>query len=310
MFKRNFTIEKKLIDKIFVINIIILFVTIFSFASADELKNVLNKVYELGSKSAENYIDNHLTGPGDTEVSIQLKKKNKPTGSIMVIRPLKINDENLIFYQAQIKSHHVLGDNRQTINFGIGNRILSDNKSFFWGYNSFLDLDTESNTRLGLGTELKSSAFDFTGNYYLDALGGDTQVGSNTERVLDGYDLNITGLIPYLPWAKINYTHYEWKVEKNSNNIQGKIYSGELYLSNNLNLEFGYDDNNINGNRDFIRLTYFSGRKERPTIKDGTSSVAFENSDVSKNMLTKVKRNNIINLEVASSGIVIARGTN
>ena len=39
----------KLIDKIFVINIIILFVTIFSFsfASADELKNVLNKVYEL-----------------------------------------------------------------------------------------------------------------------------------------------------------------------------------------------------------------------------------------------------------------------
>ena len=127
-----------------------------------------------------------------------------------------------------------MGDDRQTINFGIGSRILSDDKSFFWGYNSFLDLDTVSNTRLGLGTELKSSAFDFTGNYYSDVLGGGNQVGSNTERVLDGYDLNIAGLIPYMPWAKINYTHYKWKAEKNSDNTQGKIYSGELYLLNNL----------------------------------------------------------------------------
>ena len=141
-------------------------------------------------------------------------------------------------------------------------------------------------------------------------MGGGNQVGSNTERVLDGYDLNIAGLIPYMPWAKINYTHYEWKAAKNSDNTQGKIYSGELYLSNNLTLDIGHDDNNINDNRNFIRLTYVIGRKERPTIEDGISSVAFENSDVSKNILTKVKRNNIINLEVASSGVVIARGTN
>ena len=45
-------------------------------------------------------------------------------------------------------------------------------------------------------------------------------------------------------------------------------------------------------------------------MADGLSDQAFENSDVSKDMLTKVRRSNVITLEVETSGVVIARGSN
>ena len=59
---------------------------------------------------------------------------------------------------------------------------------------------------------------------------------------------------------------------------------------------------------DFIKLTYKYGGKDRPNISDGFSSTAFENSDVREEMLTKVKRSNIITLEVQSTGVVISNG--
>ena len=41
-----------------------------------------------------------------------------------------------------------------------------------------------------------------------DLLGGGKKVSSNTERVLNGYDLNIIGNI--FPWADLVYTNYTW----------------------------------------------------------------------------------------------------
>ena len=102
--------------------LLILILIIFnpSLAFADDIESVLNKVYTKGSKVAEGYIQNLLDGQGDTEVSISAKNENKPTGTIMVVRPLSINDSDLTFYQAQLNSFHVLGDTRQSMNFGIG----------------------------------------------------------------------------------------------------------------------------------------------------------------------------------------------
>ena len=191
--------------------VIILSLFITTVANANELENTLNKVYDKGSDAAENYISNLLDGPGDTEVSIGTKRNNKPTGSIMIVRPMSVEEDSVLFYQAQLNSYHVFGDDRQSINYGIGKRFLSDDKSTFWGINTFLDLDIETNSRLGFGTEFRASAFDINGNYYLDAQGGGNKVGNNTERVLDGYDLNITGQVPYTPWAHITFNNYEWK---------------------------------------------------------------------------------------------------
>ena len=291
-------------------NLYLIFLLLFFIpaSNANELENTLNKVYDKGSDVAESYISNFLNGAGDTEVSIGKKKNNKPTGSIMIVRPMIVEEDSVLFYQAQLNSYHVLGDDRQSINYGIGKRFLSDDKSTFWGINTFLDLDIETNSRLGFGTEFRASAFDINGNYYLDAQGGGNKVGTNTERVLDGYDVNITGDLPYVPWAHITYNDYEWKKEKGSKNSKGSIYTATLDLTNNLTVEIERDDNNLTNNSNFAKLIYVAGSKKRPNAEDGFSSTAFQSSDVSKEMLTKVKRSNIITLEVEGTGVVIANG--
>ena len=155
---------------------------------------------------------------------------------------------------------------------------------------------------------MKASNFNVSGNYYLDAMGGSQNVGSDTERVLDGYDIEIEGQLPYAPWANVSYNSYTWEAIKASSDSEGDIYSTTINLSNDLTLKAGYDDNNISDSMDFIKLTYKFGGKDRPTISDGFSTTAFENSDVREEMLTKVKRSNIITLEVESTGVVITNG--
>ena len=281
---------------------------IFTSVSADNLESVLNKVYNKSSKAAEGYIENLVDGPGDTEVSISAKNENKPTGTIMIVRPLTVNENDLTFYQAQLNSYHILGDTRQSINYGIGKRFLAEDGSSFLGVNSFFDADIEFNSRLGFGTEFRTSNFNVTGNYYLDVLGGANEVGSSTERVLDGYDFEIEGQVPYAPWANVSLTTYQWEAIRGSTDSEGDVYSTTLNLTNNLTLEAGYDDNNINDSMDYFKITYIYGGKNRPTIGDGFSNTPFEDSDVREEMLTKVKRSNIITLEVESTGVVISNG--
>ena len=127
--------------KIILSIIAILFLTA---ANAIELESTLNKVYEKGSDVAESYISNILDGPGDTEVSLGKKRNNKGTGTIMIVRPYSIGEDSVLFYQAQLNSYHVNGDARQSVNYGVGKRFLSDDKSFFWGMNSFIDLEAFS----------------------------------------------------------------------------------------------------------------------------------------------------------------------
>ena len=87
------------------------------------------------------------------------------------------------------------------------------------------------------------------------------------------------------------------------------MYKGQFYLTKSLSLEAGIDDNNITLEDNFFRLTYVHPPKDRTTLQDGfISNNAFENSDVRKEMLTKVKRSNKIVVEVEASGVVISNG--
>ena len=296
--------------------IIILFIALLisNASNANELENALNKAYDKGSEMAEGYLGNLLSGPGDTEVSIgkqrnEKKGYTKPTGSIMIVRPYSFTEDRVFFYQAQLNSYPVQGEIRQSVNYGIGKRFLSEDKSHFWGYNTFFDLDTELNSRFGLGSEFKASNFNVSGNYYLDAgIGEDQNVGATIERVLNGYDINVSGQVPYAPWANINYNNYTWVADKATQDSTGEIISGNFNLSNNYTLEMGMNNNNLSGNASFAKLTYVHGAKKRSNMNDGFSSTAFQDSDVSTEMLTKVKRSNIITLEIEGTGVVIANG--
>ena len=295
--------------------LILLFLAICPVAAyADSLEDVINKVYEKGENKLEGFIAEKLfNGPGDTEISINTKRDAKPEYSIMIVRPINIHDDRLNFYQLQISNHSVLGNARQTLNLGYGHRFLASDKTKFVGFNTFLDRDIHSNSRMSVGAEIKSTVFEANGNFYKalsESDGAGNSVGSNQERVLDGYDINLVGQVPNMPWANIVYTDYKWKKSKNSKDSEGTILKTEINLSNTLTLEAGFDDNNITKSEEFLKLTYSYPPKDRPTALDGLSDTAFEMSDVSGEMLTKVRRTNTITVEVEASGVVIARGSN
>ena len=290
--------------------ILILILTFFisNAVNAAELNDVLNKAYQEASKSAEGYISNLISGQGDTEVSILERNNENTEFSIMVVRPLEIKDDNLLFYQGQISQHDVNKKSRQALNLGLGYRMLSDDGSYFSGVNTFLDVDSEENYRAGVGFELRSSSFELNGNYY-NALSGGVTVGDETNRALNGHDITAVGQAPYLPWIDLSLSSYEWEAEQNSKNSKGEVYKGQFYLTKSLSLEAGIDDNNITLEDNFFRLTYVHPPKDRTTLQDGfISNNAFENSDVRKEMLTKVKRSNKIVVEVEASGVVISNG--
>ena len=103
--------------------------------------------------------------------------------------------------------------NKSTLNLGYGHRFLSNDKTKFVGFNTFVDRDIHSNSRMSVGAEIRSSAFEANGNVYkalTESDGGGNDVGTTVERVLDGYDMNLVGQIPNMPWANIVYTDYKW----------------------------------------------------------------------------------------------------
>ena len=291
--------------KILIISLSLLY---FTASNAVDLNSVLNKVYQKSSKNTESYLENLFSGPGDTEVSIMGKNTNKPEASIMIVRPLKIQDDSVLFYQGQVSNYSVVGKERQGLNLGLGYRNLSDDGSSFYGVNSFVDSDSEENLRASLGLELRSSNFELNGNYY-EALSGGIKVGSDTNRALSGHNISVVGQMPYVPWANLSVSSYEWDAAKNSKNSKGEVYKAELNLTNSISLEAGVDDNNISLENNFARLTYTYPGRERATMLNGlVSSDAFENSDVREDILSKVKRSNQITVEVESSGVIISNG--
>ena len=291
--------------------ILVLILTFFisTAANAAELNDVLDNVYKEASKSIEGYTHNLISGQGDTEVSI-IKKNNENTEvSIMVVRPLEIQDDNVLFYQGQISRYDDVNKlSRQALNTGLGYRKLSDDGSYFSGVNTFFDIDSKKNYRAGFGFEVRSSSFELNGNYY-NKLSGTVTDGDEKSRVLNGHDITAVGQAPYLPWIDLSLSSYEWVADKNSINSKGEVIKGQFYLTKSLTLEAGLDDNNITLEDNFFRLTYVYPSKDRTTLQDGfISSNAFENSDVRKEMLTKIKRSNKIVLEVEASGVVISNG--
>ena len=289
----------------------ILLITLISNLSSSEniessIKKVGNSFYSFGSSSLEKVIDS-FGGNGETEVGITAGEDMKPLGHISVTREISEKNNSVLFYQTQINNYKVRSDDRQALNFGIGYRELSEDKSFFYGGNVFFDVDSKQNTRSSIGAEFKASVFSLTANRYIKLSGANT-VGSYTERTLSGYDLILTGQVPFVPWAQINFTNYQWDKINNSKESKGNKFSGELYVTKNILIEAGVDDNDISGSDEFISVAYTWPGIEKPTLFDGIiSKSAFEGSNVENQMLTKIKRNNRIVLEVEGEGVTISR---
>lgn len=260
--------------------------------SAEIKDNLLNK----SSKVITKYVSNLIPGEGLTEVSIDLRDNYKPDFSILGVRELKKIDNGNYFTQFSIISTESNNDERYVGNLGLGTRRLNDDKTIMTGFNTFLDYDDYGNARGSIGAELRNSVLELTSNYYKRIEDGD----SNVEKVLDGYDVQLTSQIPYLHWANAFYNQYQWYGVSRPD-IKGAKYGAELFLTPYINFELAYDDKDETGLKDetYAKLQFIYPGRQGPTFwGSGVSSSMWKTEkDLTDQLLIKVKRTNRIMVE-------------
>ena len=275
--------------------ILIVFTLIYCVNSnAEELSNKI-------AESASDYISNLIPGEGTTEVSIQLRENYKPDFSILGVRELDKNDSKNTFIQFSLFNTEKLNKERYVGNLGLGKRFLSDDTYTLTGFNAFLDYDHYGNTRASIGAEIKNAVMGLHSNYYKKI-----DNGSVDEKVLDGYDIELSSQIPYLHWADAFVSSYKWKgIDRDD--IEGTKLGSEMFLTSTLSLELAYDNKDKKGLEDewYANLQFFYPPRKGATAQDGISNLMWkEEKDMSGELLTKVQRNNKIMVEFKGSSTI------
>lgn len=251
------------------------------------------------------------------EFQWEWNEKDKPDFSILTVQPLyqSTDRRNTVFTQVRLTRNHQFGNNRVTTNFGVGYRRLLLDNTVLAGVNGFLDREWEvGHDRLGAGVELKWHAFDLAFNYY-EAFGGrELASPGNRETALDGYNVEITAQIPYLPWARARFSVFEFFLPDSSDDLNGYTAGLEMDLHQNVQVEFGFTDDDRNENLAFVRLNIrlgdglSTGPKGRYMLgANPVDDVAFNMRDMRAHTLDKVRRIDTIAVERVSSGVVITR---
>ena len=270
------------------------FVALTFNSQAGELTNKI-------SETASNFISNLIPGEGTTEVSIDLRENYSPDFSILGVREIEKNSKDNTFVQFSLSNTEKLEEERYVGNLGMGKRFLSEDNHTLTGFNVFLDYDHYGNTRGSIGAEVKNAVMGLTSNYYKKI-----DNGSVDEKVLDGYDIELSSQIPYLHWADVFYNSYKWKgVERDD--VEGSKIGTEMLLTPNLALEAAYDDKDKKGLEDeyYAKIVFVHPPREGVTAQDGASPAMWkQEKDMSDEMVTKVKRNNKIMVEFKGSATI------
>ena len=272
--------------------------------STEELKStVIDKTLEVFEDGFNSLFSN-------TELTIEGRTKSDPNFSLLTIQPISESEDkkDLTFFQGSILRQN----NRDTINLGIGYRQLSDDEKWIYGVNAFHDYDnTYEHSRMSLGAELRSSAFEINANKYFATSGAKTGKDGNTERALDGYELEVGGQVPYIPSAKVFVKNWKWDGYQTSD-TKGNTYSLQINapIAPNVTLEAGRKDFDSQTDIDFVNLTYRLKLGNGSTDQDVVvSSIiadqAFNNTSMKKKMLDKVRRKNQI---VIQTGFTASAG--
>lgn len=196
------------------------------------------------NQRANEFINNF--GKGRTSIGIKGIESDKPSYSIDTIQPISAFTPDvyeLTYIQGSLFSGENEGNRRNTLNLGLGQRYLVEDERAIVGANVFVDYEGSSkHKRASLGLEYQRSNFSATANQYYP-ISNKKVIGDYTEEALPGYDINLTGQMPYAPWATIKVAHYYWD-QTTGDNISGNILGVEIELSPSTSFEFGQEDSN------------------------------------------------------------------
>jgi len=213
--------------------------------------------------------------------------------SLQPIYALSDEDES-VFTQFRMNRNGQMEDASAVSNVGLGYRRLLQ-PDLLVGVNGFYDRDwSELNNRAGADTELRWRALDLGFNYYvgLDDGGRDSE-GSHA---LDGYNIEVATQIPYLPWARAQFSTSEFFQDAEIDDRTTYATSVQLGLMHNLSLSAGVRGDGAIDQVGFVGVSYrLDGnppkqRRRYLLSKDPIAPVAFEPRDMKGHMMDKVRR--------------------
>ena len=286
-----------LLNRLIFITCLSLFTT---FAYADTSNDIINKL----SDKVSSFVENTLGG--DTEFSLEFPENDEVELELLKFKELDSSENQNSFSQFSLHTQEVNDDTRFILNLGYGQRYISSDKSMITGMNAFIDYDTEGHARTSLGVEAKAPILELTGNYYLGLSGVETIDGTK-EKVLDGYELNLSSQLPFMPWTRINVQNYDFKKDKASENTGGNLVSLEMNLSPSIQFEASRNFIDTNGVEDenSFKIMYYNPPRNKTSLQDGfLSASAFEKGDVEAKMKDKVRRRNAMTIEVQGAVVL------
>jgi hypothetical protein len=268
-------------------------------------QTAINKTENLINQKANEMANS--VGHGKTQISWRQLETKNPSFSIKTIQPLTdLTDEStqLTFTQAQISSGENHGERRATINLGIGQRYLLEDGQSIAGINPFTDYETESrHSRASLGLEYQRANFSANVNAY-HPLSNKVVIGDYTEEPLAGYDIRLTGQVPYLPWAKIKGTQYFWDATT-GDNIKGISLGVEVNINASTTFEIGAENSNTASRAGYAHLKIQFPEKNNTALTHFIiANNAFEDSTkLSLTHLNYVERSNKVRIEKLLNGL-------
>ena len=286
-----------LLNKLIFITCLSLFTT---FAYADTSNDIINKL----SDKVSSFVENTLGG--DTEFSLEFPENDEVELELLKFKELDSSENQNSFSQFSFHTQEVNDDTRFILNLGYGQRYISSDKSMITGINAFVDYDIEGHARTSLGVEAKAPILELTGNYYLGLSGAETIDGTK-EKVLDGYELNLSSQLPFMPWTRINVQNYDFEKDKASENTGGNLVSLEMNITPSIQFEAsrnfidttGVDDENS------FKIMYYNPPRNKTSLQDGfLSASAFEKGDIEAKMKDKVRRRNAMTIEVQGAVVL------
>ena len=287
----------KLLKKIVLITFLLQLTT---YGNADTANDIINKLSDKVSSIVSDTLG------GDTEFSLEFPENDDVELEILKFKELDRTETQNSFSQFSLHTQEISDDTRFIVNLGYGQRYISSDKSMITGVNAFIDYETEGHARSSFGFEAKAPILEFTGNYYL-GLSGVEKIDGVNEKVLDGYEINLSSQLPYMPWSTINIQNYEFEKDKASENTSGNLVSLEMNLTPSIQFEVSrnfIDTTGVDDEENF-KIMYYNPPRNKSSLQEGLISAnAFEKGDVEAKMKDKVRRRNAMTIEVQGAVIL------
>jgi len=249
--------------QVFIVSVLTLSINATALNAEQAGEQIQSQIINKAISTTEGFINTQANefvnnfGKGRTSISIKGIDSKEPSYSIDTIQPISEFNKDikeLTFVQGSLASGENEGNRRNTINLGLGQRYLVEDERAIAGINIFTDYESSSkHKRASLGLEYQRSNFSITANKYYP-LSDKKVIGDYTEEALPGHDVNLSGQMPYAPWATIKGTHYYWD-QSVGDNINGNVLGIEIQLSPSTSIEFGQEDSNTMERSSYAELS-------------------------------------------------------